>query len=399
MQKTVLLTLGRLPKALELARALHAAGARVIVAEPFASHVCRVSHAVSRSIKVPAPNTDPEGYLTALEGIVRTELVDIVVPVSEEALHASKLAGRLPPRTQLYSPPHAQLARLHDKQAFNQTAHSRGLAVPETHDGPSPGAQGLAGATDYIVKPAHGCSGIGVSLRRRGDALTPADRQPGMLVQARLPGRHVSSFSVARDGELLATALYQGRIYSGTVSVCFERVDDCPAAAEWIRRFVAAEAYSGFISFDFIEDAMGVPHAIECNPRLTSGVHFLEPEGLAQAVLNLPAAGAIPMRRTRAFQEGHTALLEVYSAAFRPGEFIRRLKAFLTSQDVLFRLRDPLPFILFTAMSWPVLRQAMFDKVSLGEAATRDIVWRPQDDTPGEPANSEVRHDASVPGT
>lgn len=399
MQKTVLLTLGRLPKALELARALHTAGARVIVAEPFGSHVCRVSRAVAKSIRVPAPNSDPEGYLAALEDIVRAEQVDLVVPVSEEALHASKLAGRLSPTTQLYSPAHAQLARLHDKLAFNQTAHSRGLAVPETHDGPTAGAQGLAEAADYIVKPAHGCSGIGVSLRRRGDPLTPADRRSGMLVQARLPGRHVSSFSVVRDGEVLATVLYQGRIYSGTVSVCFERVDDCPAAADWIRRFVAAEAYSGFISFDFIEDAMGVPHAIECNPRLTSGVHFLESADLAQAVLNLQAASAIKIRKTRAFQEGHTALLEVYGAGFRPKEFVRRLKVFLTSQDVLFLLRDPLPFVLFTPMSWPVLRQALFCKVSLGEAATRDIVWHPLEATPGIPAHSEVKHDASVPGT
>ena len=71
MPKTVLLTLGRLPKALELARALHQAGARVIVADPFGLHVCRASRCVARSIRVPAPNTDPAAYLDALEAIVR----------------------------------------------------------------------------------------------------------------------------------------------------------------------------------------------------------------------------------------------------------------------------------------------------------------------------------------
>lgn len=394
MPKTVLLTLGRLPKALELARALHQAGARVIVADPFGLHVCRASRCVAKSIRVPAPNTNPAAYLNALEAIVRQEGVDIVVPVSEEALHAASLGGRLPARALLYGPPQQKLARLHDKLAFNRAADLIGLTVPETHEGQSPAALALAAAQDYIVKPAHGCSGIGVSLRRKGDPLTPADRQPGMLVQARLPGRHISSFSVTRNGEVLATALYQGRIYSGTVSVSFEQVDDCPAAASWIRRFAEAEAYTGFISFDFIEDAQGVPRAIECNPRLTSGVHFLDPGGLAQAVLNLPEA-----RPIRAFQEGHTALLEVYGALFRPREFFRRLKAFLTSEDVLFRLNDPLPFFLFTPMSWPVLRQALFDKVSLGEAATRDITWVPSEDRAGAHFDSEVRHVAAVPGT
>jgi len=399
MPKTVLLTLGRLPKGLELARALQQAGARVIVADPFGLHVCRASRAVAKSIRVPAPNTDPTGYLDALEAIVRNEGVDIVVPVSEEALHAASLAGRLPARTSLYGPPQRALARLHDKLAFNRAADLIGLPVPETQEGRTQAALSLAEAQDYIVKPAHGCSGIGVSLRRKGDPLTLADRQPGMLVQARLHGRHVSSFSVTRDGEVLATALYQGRIYSGTVSVSFERVDDCPAAASWIRRFTEAEAYTGFISFDFIEDANGVPCAIECNPRLTSGIHFLDPGGLAQAVLNLAEARPIAMRPVRAFQEGHTALLEVYGAMFRPREFFRRLKAFLTSQDVLFRLNDPLPFFMFTPMSWPVLRQAMFEKISLGEAATRDITWLPPEDRAGAPFDSEVRHGAAVPGT
>lgn len=399
MSKTVLLTLGRLPKALELARALNQAGARVIVADPFGLHVCRVSRSVAKSIRVPAPNVNPAAYLDALEAIIDRESVDLVVPVSEEALHAASLAARLPARTSLFGPPQDTLARLHDKLAFNRTAAAIGLAVPETHEGCSEAALCLAQARDYIVKPAHGCSGIGVSLRRKGDPLQQADRQPGMLVQARLPGRHVSSFSIARNGDVLATALYQGRIYSGTVSVSFARVDDCPAAAHWIQRFAAAEGYSGFISFDFIEDAESQPCAIECNPRLTSGVHFLDPSGLAKAVLALAQAGPIAMRSARSFQEGHTALLEVYSALLRPPEFLRRLKAFLTAQDVLLRLNDPLPFLLFTPMSWPVLRLALFERISLGEAATRDITWAPSDESAGTTPVSEVRHGAAALGT
>jgi hypothetical protein len=84
---------------------------------------------------------------------------------------------------------------------------------------------------------------------------------------------------------------------------------------------------------------------------------------------------------------------------FRPREFFRRLKAFLTSQDVLFRINDPLPFFLFTPMSWPVLRQAMFEKISLGEAATRDIIWVPHDDSSGVTSSSEIRHGAAALGT
>ena len=76
MTKTVLLTLGRLPKALELARALKSAGCRVVVAEPFGWHVCRPSTAVDRSIRVAAPNTNTQQYLDDLIRVIAEERVD-----------------------------------------------------------------------------------------------------------------------------------------------------------------------------------------------------------------------------------------------------------------------------------------------------------------------------------
>ena len=59
-EPTVLLTLGRLPKALEVARALRGAGCRVIVAEPFRRHLTGASRAVARSVVVPSPVADRE---------------------------------------------------------------------------------------------------------------------------------------------------------------------------------------------------------------------------------------------------------------------------------------------------------------------------------------------------
>ena len=63
VDRTVLLTLGRLPKALELARALHAAGCRVVVAEPFRRHLTGASRQVARSVQVTSPVIDREAYL------------------------------------------------------------------------------------------------------------------------------------------------------------------------------------------------------------------------------------------------------------------------------------------------------------------------------------------------
>ena len=82
---TALLTLGRLPKALAIARALRTQGYRVIIAEPFAWHVSRVSRDVDQSFRLPAPNKNPRAYQEALLSLIRKERVDLVVPISEES--------------------------------------------------------------------------------------------------------------------------------------------------------------------------------------------------------------------------------------------------------------------------------------------------------------------------
>ena len=60
--KTVLLTLGRLPVALELARGFAACGWRVVVADPFAMHLSRMSNAVHKCYRVAAPAADPRQF-------------------------------------------------------------------------------------------------------------------------------------------------------------------------------------------------------------------------------------------------------------------------------------------------------------------------------------------------
>ena len=77
MTTSVLLTLGRLPKALEIARALDSAGCRVIVAEPLRWHVCKPSSSVAFSYKVTAPNVDLDKYLRELLDIIMQEEIDL----------------------------------------------------------------------------------------------------------------------------------------------------------------------------------------------------------------------------------------------------------------------------------------------------------------------------------
>ncbi len=375
MSKTVLLTLGRLPKGLELARALSGAGHRVLVADPFGVHLSKPSRAVSRSFKVPAPASDQAAFLDALIEISREHSVDLIIPVSEEVMHVSLLAGRLPEGTALMCEPHETLLALHDKFAFVRHADEAGLRAPETHLAHEAGAAALAARADTIAKPRFGCSGAGLHRLNAGDALPEAIANRDWVIQRQISGKELSTLSLCRNGKIIAHTVYRGLIFSSTVAVSFERVDHA-GVDDWVSDFAASTAFDGFIAFDFMLDAHGTPWPLECNPRLTSGIHFMDPDGLAEAVTR-PDAATVGLKSTPRFQEGHTALTMAYGQILKPSRYVKMLGTVFGTRDVLWSSKDPLVFPLMTPMSWPVLKQVLFNGRSFGEAATLDIEWVP----------------------
>ena len=370
---TVLLTLGRLPKALDLARGFARAGCRVLVADPFPRHLAGASRSVARSIRVPPPRDGKAAYLAALDAIVDREGVDLVVPVSEETMHVAFLHDRLAGRARLFTMAPDQVLALHDKAGFIRQGEACGVLVPETHGLGTAAARSMAADRDVVVKPASACSGRGVRILRRGTALPPADPAESAVVQAFLPGRVYSSCTIADASRALATVIYRGTVMSGTVAVAFERVEHA-AIASWIDRFVAAAGWSGFISFDFVVSDGGAVYGIECNPRATSGVHFWQPDSVAHAILD-PAAAAVRLRPQTELQQFYSCLTETQMAVFRRDGVPGRLRRLLTTRDVTWDWRDPAPFLTMPWTSWPIIALSIARRATFGEVATLDVGW------------------------
>jgi len=371
---TVLLTLGRLPKALDLARGFSANGHRVLVAEPFRRHLTGASRSVARSFRVPAPADDHPGYLGALRGIIAAEAVDLVVPISEEAMHVGHLAGTLPPSVRLLTMPPTDLLAMHDKARFIDVARGHGVAVPETALLGSAAGSALAARSDHVVKPVFSCSGRGVRFRRADETLPDAAAEPPAIVQQRLQGRVLSSYSFVHRGRVLATVIYTAVLLSGTVAVVFERLDH-QAAEAWIAKLVAGLNWSGSIAFDLIEDATGAVHGIECNPRATSGLHFVEATDLAAAMLDPDNAPAIRRRPETRLQQAYSTLTEAHGAFGDWPRFRRNLALLANTRDVTWDRRDPWPFLSMTWTSWEIIAAARRLRVPFGEVATLDVGW------------------------
>jgi hypothetical protein len=367
---TVLLTIGRMPKAVDLARAFHGAGWRVVVADPHPWHPARLSHAVARSHRVPAPSDGPHAYLAAMARIAADEKARLVVPVSEETLHVVALDAPV------FAMPAEEVRAAYDKLAFAQAARALELAAPETALLGSTEAAAIAAAGEVVVKPRFGSAGRGLRLVAAG-ALLPAPGAEPMLVQRRIAGDILSTCGIARQGRVVANVVYRGEVFSGSVAVAFARVPRHDAIARWVETFVAATGWTGFVSFDFIVDASGVAWAIECNPRVTSGVHFMAPADLARAVLDETFPGPVAARDVGLLQQVWTTLTETWAAVRNPPERARRMRVLFSARDVTWHWRDPLPLLLMPFASWRIMWLAASRRISFGEAATLDISWRP----------------------
>lgn len=375
MTKTALLTLGRLPKALDIAEALHKAGWRVIIAEPAGWHLARVSRYVDKSIKVTAPNEHQSQYISDLINAIKKESVSLVVPVSEEALHATLIEPKLPSGVKLYSMPQERLRELHDKERFIKLAESFDLTVPKTFLLGTHQATAFAKEHDFILKPICTCSGQGLEIHDAGNTLPEASALPPTIVQEQMKGALKSTFSMCDKGRVIGTVVYRSAILSGTVGVAFERLEHETAIENWIADFVQKANHTGFISFDMMENEQGVPHAIECNPRATSGIHFVERESIASAIVNPEKTDTLKMRPQKLMQQFYPCLTETQASLFKRDDFLKKAGIMWKAKEVNFAWRDPLPLWLMPFTSWQIMKRAFINGESFGEASTYDIAW------------------------
>ena len=184
MDRTALLTIGRFPKALTLARSLHRHGVRVLVADPLKRQLCSVSRSVSKNYQVAAPNADIREWERDILEIIDREQVTDLVPVSEEVCHVANLAPKLPAHVRYVGPSTPWIGQWHDKLAFVSHAIDRGVTAPSVFTTADPEARALVRQTECVLKPRRGCSGTDISFIPPSSSLPPPSNE--LLVQRKV---------------------------------------------------------------------------------------------------------------------------------------------------------------------------------------------------------------------
>jgi predicted ATP-grasp superfamily ATP-dependent carboligase len=362
--QTILLSGGKMTKALQLARSFHAAGHRVILVEAskyrFAGH--RFSRGVDRFYAVPAPG-DPS-YGEAMVDIVRREHVDVYVPVCSPAssYYDALIKPLLAPYCSVLHGDAETIKLLDDKYEFAMTAMKLGLPVPRTERVTAPeqvaaAAKEPAGAP-YVLKsiaydPVHRLDLTPLPRPSVHETSAIANAKPisdanPWILQQFVDGTEYCTHATVRHGHM--------QVYCCCASSAFQlnyEMVDKPEIEDWVRRFVDGLGLTGQVSFDFIEAADGRLYAIECNPRTHSAITmFYNHPDLAGAYLDDDVPMIRPLVSSR---PTYWTYWELWRLLSQPRTFRTRFRTLRQGKDAIFDWNDPLPFLLEHHLQIPLL--------------------------------------------
>jgi predicted ATP-grasp superfamily ATP-dependent carboligase len=365
--QNILISGGKMTKALQLARSFHAAGNRVILIEGhkywLSGH--RFSKAVSRFYTVPAPQDDPESYTKALLEIVKKEKIDVYVPVcSPVASYYDSLAKPvLSEYCEVFHFDADITAMLDDKFAFTDQARSLGLSVPKSFKITDPeqiiNFDFSQETRKYIIK-----SISYDSVRRLNLTKLPCDTpeetaafvrslpispEKPWIMQEFIPGKELCTHSTVRDGELRLHCCSN----SSAFQINYENVEN-PQIREWVQHFVKSLRLTGQVSFDFIQAEDGTVYAIECNPRTHSAITmFYNHPGVAQAYLGKTPQAA-PLEPLADSKPTYWLYHEIWRlTGIRSWKHLQTwFKNLLRGTDAIYSMDDPIPFL--TLHHWQI---------------------------------------------
>ena len=388
----VLLTGVRAPISLELVRLLSSAGHQVFLADGMRFPVSRLTNRKTAYCHVPGPNREPQSYIESVNRLIQQHRIELLIPICEEIFCLSFYRERI--NCPVWCSDFEQLVRRHNKWQFSQTATNSFASFPETRLLHSlKDTHEMRSELDrWVFKPVwsrFACQTLIGPKPNQLDRCEMGDEQP-WIAQQRIRGREFSSFSLVENGVVRFHVSYQSLYRAGKgAGIYFESIVH-PRIRDFVQEEVRRTNFSGQIGFDFMEDGDGKLFAIECNPRGTSGWHFLADEaGVAEALQKLAVstpseAGRlvdddgsifeIPAGRRK--MVGFAMPLWGLSSAIRGNRIHRWPIDLFRANEVVFRWRDPLPALVGAPLAMAELFANSFTHwVSPQQVSTYDFEY------------------------
>jgi ATP-grasp domain len=361
-----------------MARRLHAAGHRVTGADTSARTVCRYSRAMADHVVVPSPRHDTEGFLAAINRTIEEKQIDCFIPTFEETIYVSQHRDKLPADCRVICGKFESVRRLHSKWLFIERLKELGFPAVRTE---LIASQDELHSYDFrghhILKASYSRSALEIHKVSQGMKPPQVIVEPHnpWVAQEFLQGKKYCTYSVCHDGKVDAHTTYPVQIGLDDSSCVMYEAIDHPGILDWVERFIAAENLSGQVAFDFIEVADGTLYAIECNPRLTAGLHLFDNDGrLANAFLAPPEIMVQPKVGTKR-QLLIAMLMYGWKSSSSNQGFGRFAKHLFSCRDVVFSADDIKPFLVQPFLMRQYVRFAKQHHLPIPGAFLHDLEW------------------------
>ncbi len=346
--KIILLTGTRAPATLDLARRLRSAGHRVVGADSMHFPLGRYSNAFAAHHRLPSPRWAPQSFEAKLVKIIQDEKVSHILPTCEEIFHFAKLRPKLTALATCLFPNIGTLEKLHHKGKFAEllTELKAPLQAPQTWLDISKAPTD----TKLVWKPYY--SRFAAKTR----FASPPENKEGWLAQRFIHGQEFCSWAWCLEGKVLLKTAYTAAARAGRGAACAFTPHASAAASEFVTFMATQLGYTGFLAFDFIQTEEGLTHVLECNPRVTSGIHLLA-----------ASADFFDSERTTNAPP-QPAQLFLPTLVCKPSQAGK-------SPDVVWSIKDPLPTLGQFLATAEFLATSLRHRVGILEATTHDIEY------------------------
>ena len=373
MQRTdsqnILLTGGKMTKALQLARLLHRSGHKVYLSEveKFSCSGHAFSACIHKFVLLPDLNEGLKSYLSAIRKIVTAEEIDLVIPVASPKVvyFDSEVKKTLKEHCQFLHFDMEVLKVLDDKHRLCEIASELGLTAPEVHR--ITNRNDLDRINFKQPKKKFILKNLSYDpLNRLDRPLIPFPDQSeyfsklsfseknSWVLQEFIEGTEYCTHSLVHKGKVVLHCC----CLSSDFQLRYKHIDH-RKIFDWISSFAKKLSLTGQISFDFIENNKGEIMPIECNPRTHSAVTtFYNSTRLADTYVkpsSLVKYDAItPREDARETYWIYHELFELFSA-FSATRLIEKTKLFALGKEAIFDVHDPLPFLMVYHWQIPLL--------------------------------------------
>lgn len=320
---------------------------------------------------IPAAKQETTKFIHRLIDLIQRYEIDLLIPTCEEIFYIAQYKEELEAYTSVFCESIARLAGLHHKYQFIELAKSFGLQVPATNL--CTDKRLLKDVDNKIAKPVFSRFSTNVVKldNQNIDKLHINTKNP-WVIQDYIEGTEFCSYSIVKEGELLAHAVYESKFHAGDgATIQFQSVYH-EAINSWVTSFVKNFKFSGQIAFDFRVNPSGEVFAIECNPRLTSGIHLFRNRSLVQAFFGqgdkILKPQEEPMKMT-------LPILLYLLPNIRKNGVTSTLQTLFQGKDIVWDKEDRKPFWKQVFSYYQFWRLARKHKISTMEATTYDISW------------------------